>query len=327
MPLRAHGGFCLDDHLLGRDRAMLALKREIRLLAESPFPVLIEGETGTGKELVARALHVLSGRRGQLVPVNVASLQEQLADAELFGAEKGAYTGADRRRPGLVEMAERGSLLLDEAGELSAAVQVKLLRVLEDGVARPVGGGPSQTVDFRLLVTTQYPASSLFRDRRWRPDFFCRVAGLRLRVPPLRERRGDVALLAETFARQHGAIRWGMGCLEELQRHDWPGNVRQLLHVVQRLGLERRSGTLDLVTVRNVLREESSLWSVPSASLPSNPAAVSFDRDPRVIREVLARTSCYAEAARELGISLRTLHRRLAELGLRPGGMPDARPR
>jgi DNA-binding NtrC family response regulator len=294
---------------------MVALRQRIRLVASSDLPVLVEGETGTGKELVARALHELSGRTGPLIDVNVATMQEPLADAELFGAERGAYTGAFTRRRGLVERADRGTLLLDEAAELEPWLQAKLLRVLEDGRVRPVGGVAGQRVNFRLIVTTQYAVSDLLARAQWRHDFFCRVAGFRLVVPPLRERVSDIPDLVAHLCCGVPRDHWSGGCLPLLQAYEWPGNVRQLLRVVQRALLLSEAAPVAVRVVEELLAEERATWSRVTPSRPRglSQRALGSLTDAELL-STLSSAGTYAEAARRLGLSVRTLHRHMARL-------------
>jgi DNA-binding NtrC family response regulator len=303
----------LDEVLLGEHASIGALKQMIQLAAGSALPVLIEGETGTGKEVVAHALHRLSGRPGHFTAVNVSSLQEQLADAELFGAEKGAYTGAHIRRLGLVEQAGRGTLFLDEAGDLPRWLQAKLLRTLEDGAVRPLGGGDERRVDFRLIVSTQQPPDRLLHDGRWREDFFFRIAGVRLRLAPLRERRSDIPVLAAAFLRRLARAEPVDDILSALTCHPWPGNVRQLLRVIQRAVLLAGQGAPSHAEMRQALADEDELWDLRLGT----PEPERSHRDPSAIIRAIASASNYAGAARRLGISVRTLHRRLDAFGLR----------
>jgi two-component system, NtrC family, response regulator HydG len=311
-----HSSDDLDETLLGTHPAMVSIRAAIRRVAASSIPVLIEGETGTGKELIAAALHRLSGRRGPYVPVNIATLPEQLADAELFGAERGAYTGAHARRVGLVEHASNGTLLLDEAGDLPVWLQSKLLRVFEDGCVRPLGANGERRVTFRLVVATQYPPEALLAEQAWRHDFFFRVAGVRVRLPPLRHRQGDVLALASRFVeRSQGKVR--DGALEPLATYDWPGNVRQLKRVVERAIALAESPWLSRVHVEEALRDEVALLPVIGKPTVVPLGRRRGDVDAAEIRRVVHDAPNYSEAARSLGFSLRTLHRRLDELGLR----------
>jgi transcriptional regulator with PAS, ATPase and Fis domain len=221
--------------LTGNGPAMVKLREEIERAAPTDFSVLIEGETGAGKEMVARQIHGWSRRRkGPWVAVNCAALVDSLVEAELFGIEDRTATGVRGRR-GKIEMAHNGTLFLDEVAELSPHVQAKLLRVLQDFVVERVGGQESRRVNARLIVATNRSLGPLVKERAFRPDLFYRVNPLRIQVPPLRERLADVVDLARSFLIEHrelGITRISPGALEVLCTYDWPGNVRELFNVL-----------------------------------------------------------------------------------------------
>jgi transcriptional regulator with PAS, ATPase and Fis domain len=220
------------DGLEGRSEAVLRLKREIRRLAKLRAPVLILGETGVGKDVVARALHTLSGRSGPYVPLNVATIPETLADSELFGHKKGAFTGALQARIGAFEQAHRGTLFLDEIGELAPSVQAKMLRILEDGIVRPVGATEGRRVDARVISATWASLAERSGAGKFRFDLLQRLSMVVVDVPPLRERRSDIPILADCWLRRYsaelGTKHLSAGAIERLCAHDWPGNVREL---------------------------------------------------------------------------------------------------
>jgi DNA-binding NtrC family response regulator len=231
-----------DSPLIGESRALNELRERIDRLASIPSPVLVTGESGTGKELVARQLHERSGRRGPFVPLNCAALPEPLFESELFGHVKGAFTGASRTRRGAFENAAGGTLFLDEVGELPAAAQAKLLRVLEDGRIQRVGATESITVDTRVVAATNRELAEEVAARRFRQDLLYRLDVHRLRVPPLRERLSDVPRLAEHFLAQTcerfgvRPRRFSAETLARLGAYDWRrNNVRELRNVVERL--------------------------------------------------------------------------------------------
>jgi DNA-binding NtrC family response regulator len=228
----AHG-FVTDDPAAKQLLAMLARA------APSPLPVLIQGETGTGKELLARALHEQSPRAGfPFVPINCAALPENLIESELFGHERGAFTGAIERKTGLFEVATRGTAFLDEIGELSLPLQSRLLRVLETQEFFRVGGTRPVRVDVRVVSATNRHLRAEVEAGRFREDLYYRLNGVTLRVPPLRERRGDIALLARHFLDRAGSGRLlDESAVEALHAYDWPGNVRELEMVVGRAAL------------------------------------------------------------------------------------------
>src|SRR5919107_2213411 len=252
--------------LVGRSPAMIELYKEIARVAPSRSTVLITGESGTGKELVARSIHKHSPRASRpFVPVNCGALAETLLESELFGYVRGAFTGAASDRKGLWEEAEGGTLFLDEAGETSPAMQVKLLRALQEGEVRRVGSTKPVNVDARVVAATNRDLEKEVRAGRFREDLFYRLSVVNLRVPPLRERRGDIPLLAERFlsAASENANRARLRLTEEalsrLVSYDWPGNVRELESAVEYAALHARGaevaaedlpGNLQTVKVR-----------------------------------------------------------------------------
>ena len=321
--------------MIGRHPAMHGLLDAIRRAAPLDAPVLIQGSTGVGKELVAERLHALSGRRGGLVSINVAGLPEALVESELFGAVRGAYTGAAADRRGLVEASAGGTLYLDEAADLSVAVQAKLLRVLETGRVRPVGSAFDRHVRFRLVVSLQQDPRVLVSSGRWREDFFYRVAGICLQVPRLADRISDLPALVRHFLAQIGRPAVDDEACAPLLRHHWPGNVRELRRVVERAAflagtheIEREHLELALGAMLDA-RGHASGAAAPSREegrqLPSS--ARGRDEGPRTLRE-LERAHIEATlaevggntraAARVLGLSLSQLYRRFAAHGIVP---------
>lgn len=225
--------------LIGGSEAMRELARLVRLVAPRTTPVLIEGETGTGKEVVARALHRLSPRAEKpFVVLNCAAIPESLLEAELFGHTRGAFTGAVQSRMGRIEMANGGTLLLDEIGEMPLAMQAKMLRFLESGELQRVGENEMTRVDVRLVAATHQPLEQRSEEGAFRLDLYHRLAVFPVAVPPLRERVEDIAVLAEHFLEQMGKEsprkRLAAGALAKLEEHIWPGNVRELMHVLER---------------------------------------------------------------------------------------------
>ena len=236
----------------------------VRTLAENDASVLITGESGTGKELVARAIHSMSARReGPFVAVNCAAIPDTLAESELFGHEKGAFTGADRWRPGCFERAEGGTLLLDEIAEMPIALQPKLLRVLEAGVVRRVGGDREIPFSVRVLAATNRDPQLSVEEGRLREDLFYRLCVFPLAIPPLRERRDDITLIAQHFVtvfnRKHGAGVVGLseGACARLLHHDWPGNVRELRNTIERAVILARGGWLEEAHLPPVMTRRS----------------------------------------------------------------------
>jgi DNA-binding NtrC family response regulator len=277
-------------------------------VAATPLPVLVVGESGVGKELVARALHTLSGRTGSLVDINCPAIPEAMLESDLFGCRRGAFTGAEDRA-GLVVSAHGGTLFLDEVGDLPLTLQAKLLRFLETGSYRRVGGARSHTVDIRLVSATNAPLTS-GGGQHVRNDLYHRIAGVTLTLPPLRERPEDVELLvehalAEVTARSGLRIRVDDAALQRLLAHPWPGNVRELRHVVQSL-----AWSIDGDRIRAAhLPEEFGR----RASGSEDTMELSVDAVRAAFRASGGRL---AGAARELGLSRQQLYRRLDDLGL-----------
>lgn len=312
--------------LLGDHELMQQLRVAIERAATSELPVLVVGETGTGKELVVRALHAAGQLAGRLVPVNVATLTEALAEGELFGVERGAYTGAYATRNGLIEHAREGTLFLDESCDLSAVLQVKILRALESGSVRRVGATVERPIRFRLVITVQREPRTLVTERRWRADFLYRVAAIELRVPPLRERLSDLGLLSSHFLARDGRPPLEPPALRLLESHSWPGNVRELLRVLQRAGFSAGSQPI------NALHVHAALTALEGRS--TRPPATELDAgsthrrivDRETVARALAVSRTVAEAASLLGITERTLYRKIRMLGLgrRKAGAPRA---
>ncbi|HLG42460.1 MAG TPA: sigma 54-interacting transcriptional regulator [Planctomycetota bacterium] len=226
--------------LVGRSRAIREVLRDISRFAPLPYPVVIAGETGVGKELAARELHAQSGRAGPFVPVNCACLPDSLIESELFGHARGAFTGADRERPGLFEAAHGGTLLLDEAETLSLPAQERLLRAIESGEARRIGDTRARAFSVRIVAATNVDPAELVAEQGFRADLYFRLAVLVLRIPPLRERPEDIPDLAEhilkKFSRETGrpAPSLAPPALRTLEQYLWPGNVRELENVLRR---------------------------------------------------------------------------------------------
>src|SRR5664279_2459733 len=219
----------------------------LRQAAPSPLTIVLEGETGTGKEVVTRAVHAWSGRPGPLVAVNCAALPEGLAEGELFGYRRGAFTGADRASPGFFRSAEGGTLLLDEVSDLPLPLQAKLLRVLQEGEVQPLGETRPVAVDVRIVVASQQPLMDAVREGRFRGDLLARLDGLTVRLPPLRQRKEDVPLLFSQLLREHtnGRAPAVEGeVVERLCVHDWPFNVRELVQLARQLLVLHANQTL-----------------------------------------------------------------------------------
>jgi pSer/pThr/pTyr-binding forkhead associated (FHA) protein len=280
--------------------------------AESDLPVILEGETGTGKEVVARAIHTWSQRRGPFAAVNCAALTETLAEGELFGYRRGAFTGAERASPGLFRSAQGGTLLLDEVADLPLGIQAKLLRVIEQREVQPLGETTPVAIDARILVATQEPLRDVVARRQFRPDLLARLDGISVRLPPLRERPGDVpALFARVFAAESAGRAPALEAdfVERLCLHDWPFNVREVVLLAKRLRVLRG----DQVSLR-----ASDLPPGMGAAAPSLAAPVSHDPPetdllPLLISALRTSRGNVAQAAAVLGISRQRAYRLMQE--------------
>ncbi len=326
------------SEIYGDSPAMLEVREKIARVAPTSATVLITGETGTGKELVARAIHRNSPRSTKpFVAVNCAAFTETLLESELFGHEKGAFTGADRTRQGLFEAAHEGTLFLDEAGEMSLAAQAKLLRILTDGQLLRVGSTKPRTVDVRVLVATHRDLEARVREGSFRQDLYYRLAVVPIHIPPLRERQGDITGFCELFSRQVAMElklpqrRLSSRALESLERYEFPGNVRELKNLIERAYI--LSGTDEIGPenfpvphgVESAMRAPTNGHS-KDASLPSADALPgSFDLTDfleRTEKELILRTlssthGAQAEAARRMGLSRSALAYKLNKYGIR----------
>ena len=324
--LRAKHG--LHD-LRGESEAMEAVRQSVVLFARSPATVLIQGETGSGKELAAQAIHRESprslGANRPFLAINCGAIAESLLESELFGHEDGAFTGARRGgHAGLFEAANHGTLFLDEIGEMPLALQTRLLRVLEEREVVRVGGTRPIAINVRIISATHCDLEQRIREGRFRADLFYRLAVLRLHLPPLRERAGDIPGLAEwslknalaaLAARPHPNLHAEIiACAPLLRRHDWPGNVRELRNLAERLALFLAAEPLQALTPAFVLgvAPELAQGAAPAAALPAPAAAIALPREEESASDVLARFGGRRDAAASyLGISRTTLWRRL----------------
>lgn len=328
--------------LVGKSREMQVVCKEIGRAAAKPVTVLIRGETGTGKELVARAIYQHSSRaKAPFIAINCAAVPENLLESELFGHERGAFTGADQRRIGRFEQANKGTLFLDEIGDLPASTQVKLLRVLQQQSFQRVGGAETICVDVRVIAATHRNLEAMVRDGTFREDLFHRVNVVSLQVPALRDRREDIPVLVHFFLQKYAAD-FGVenpaiaaDALAVLQANPWPGNVRELENVTRRLLLDARGLSISAEAVYRCLAKRSETpidvqtsFSGHAAKLLAAAQKVGIGAaHSRMVdqaeREIITQAIALAQgnqslAARWLGLSRFTLRERLKQLGLHP---------
>jgi two-component system, NtrC family, response regulator AtoC len=310
----------VGSFFIGSSTPFRTLLQLVERVAPTDSSVLVEGETGAGKEMVAKLIHARSPRaRRPFVLVECAALQESLLQSELFGHERGAFTGADRAKPGLFEVADGGTVFLDEIGEISQTTQVKLLRVLDSSAFRHVGGTAEIRVNVRVVAATNRDLPAMVRQGLFRQDLYYRLSTIALQVPPLRERGSDVALLAEHFVTLLGE-RYGRpkrisaAALEALRSHDWPGNVRELLHAVEAAMIVCEGTEImpeHIPPVRRTSDDEGRQQAV------DRPLQTLEEMERAHIELVLRSQGGHrGHAARTLGISERNLYRKLREYGL-----------
>jgi len=312
--LAAAGEF---PEMIGQSAALREVFDRIRQVADSEVTILIQGESGTGKELVARAIHNLSSRKNrQLVAANIGALPESLIESELFGYEQGAFTGANRQKPGWFEIAQAGTLFLDEIGEIPPKTQVDLLRVLEQREVRRLGGEKLILVDVRLISATNRDIDSLVAEGKFREDLYYRLNVVPIRVPPLRERRCDIPFLAQHFLSQaqdrhrKEAKQVAGAAMRVLCEFSWPGNVRQLRNCMERLVV-----TVDGPTIHAEDLPQEML-SAPSHGAATLEAAVSEAEKTAILAALEACNQHRERAAQLLGISVRTLHYKMNRYSL-----------
>ncbi|MGE5126138.1 MAG: sigma-54 interaction domain-containing protein, partial [Betaproteobacteria bacterium] len=306
------------DGIIGDSRAIGRVKQAVATVAGTDATVLITGETGTGKELVARAIHEGSPRRGRtLVKVNCAALPASLIESELFGHEKGAFTGALARKPGRFELADRGSIFLDEVGDLPLELQAKLLRVLQEGEFERVGGIQTLKVSVRVVAATNQDLQTAVESGRFRADLYYRLNVFPIAVPPLRERREDIPVLVRHLVIRNAA-RLGKSIdeirereMDALVAYDWPGNVRELENVVERAVILTRGTALELGDWLPVVAP-----APPSCSRVQTLAEVERSHVLEVLKSTRGRVSGPRGAARLLGIKPTTLEARIRRLGI-----------
>lgn len=318
------------ENIVGQSAAIQEVFDTIRQVAPSRANVLIQGETGTGKELVAQAIHRLSPRsKGPLITVHCAALPPTLLESELFGHEKGAFTGATERRPGRFELADGGSLFLDEIGDIDAAIQVKILRVLEQRTFERVGGRETLEVDVRLMAATNRDLKQRVEEGAFREDLFYRLDVVTISLPPLRERTEDIPLLVrkflEEFNRENNKQIEDLtpDCMTALLTHPWPGNIRELRNVIERMVVLARQSRL---TVRDLPAHLRKGADEPRPPVVTPDMSLNDAERTMIIKALETHGGNRTKAAQQLGISRRTLHRKLNEYGLRDSGSDNPEP-
>jgi transcriptional regulator with PAS, ATPase and Fis domain len=301
-----------ETEMIGSSPAMIEIYKTACRVATTDATVLVEGETGTGKELVARMIHRFSPRAAMpFIPVDCGSIAPTLLESELFGVLKGAYTGADRDRAGLFEAAHRGTIFLDEIGDIELNFQLKLLRFLQEREIRPVGASRPKQVDVRVLAATNRNLQKMVEDGQFREDLWFRLNVVRIMIPPLRERRGDIVLLARYFTAKYNQrynydARLMESGLKAFEECTWPGNVRQLQHLIERLVILAPGGRLDGEAVRDALA---------AMEAREHAAETLAEAEAEQIRRVLAATGGNkSRAAQILGIERKTLYRKLERI-------------
>jgi len=301
-----------ETDMIGSSTGMVEIYKTVSRVAPTDATVLIEGETGTGKELVARMIHRNSSRNAQaFVPVDCASIAPTLLESELFGALKGAYTGADRDRVGVFEAAHHGTAFLDEIGDIEPSFQLKLLRFLQEREIRPLGSSKTKQVDVRVIAATNRSLQKMVEEGKFREDLWFRVNVVRITIPPLRDRHGDILLLARFFVNKYNLrykrdVRLTESGVKAMEQHAWPGNVRQLQHLIERLTILAPNDRIDSESVNDALE---------SMDAHDGPAETLADTEAEQIHRVLAATGGNkSRAAQILGIERKTLYRKLERM-------------
>jgi len=312
--------------LIGESEAMRALRAEIAAAAPTNASVLVTGENGSGKELVAREIHRRSRRAGRpFVAVNCAAIPEELIESELFGHERGAFTGAVGRRKGRFELADGGTIFLDEVGDMSPRTQAKILRVLEERAFERIGGAESVRVDVRIIAATHRHLAAEVRGGRFREDLYFRLNVFPVRVPPLRERREDIPAIAAHFAEEISAEQgkekrfFTAAALERLRDHSWPGNVRELRNVVERLVILSAGPRIDEGAVRRVLAGEAAppaSWLEGALAEDDYRGALAHFEREYLLRKLRENDYNVSRTAERLGLDRTSIHRKMRQLGI-----------
>jgi len=306
--------------IVGHSPKLAEVINRVKLVAPSKATILIEGETGTGKELIAQAIHQASPRaRAPFVPVHCAALPATLLESELFGHERGAFTGATERREGRFETGDGGTVFLDEIGEIGPEIQVKLLRFLETKSFERIGSSKTLTVDVRLVAATNRNLEQMVKEGKFREDLFFRLNVVRITTPPLRDRTDDIPVLLEHFIRVYSRengydpVQIEPGAMRHLQLYPWPGNIRELRNFAENAVVLRRGGKLSDFDLEPKFRGETAPPPSLVTPTPLNPFSVE-DNEKRLLREALMKArGNRTRAAALLGLSRRTLHRKIAQ--------------
>ena len=308
------------EGIVGHSPKLAEVIDRVKLVAPSKATILIEGETGTGKELIAQAIHQASPRaRGPFVAVHCAALPATLLESELFGHERGSFTGATEKREGRFEAADGGTVFLDEIGEIGPEIQVKLLRFLETKSFERIGSSKTMTVDVRLVAATNRNLEQMVKEGKFREDLFFRLNVVRILTPPLRERTDDIPVLLEHFIKVYSKengyepVTVEPGAMRYLQSYTWPGNIRELRNFAENAVVLRRGGKLSEFDLEPKFRGEAPPPPAMVTATPANPYSVE-DNEKRLLKEALMKArGNRTKAAKLLGISRRTLHRKIAE--------------
>lgn len=333
--------------LVGKSREISRIREKVKTVADKDITVLITGESGTGKELIARSLHYFSGRnKGPLIKINCGALPDELLESEVFGFQKGAFTGAHKNKPGRLELAHGGTLFVDEIGELSLSLQVKFLQILEDKAFSRLGGVRDRTVDTRVIAATNRDLSQSVREGKFRKDLFFRLNVMHIEAPPLRDLREDIPLMTEYLMHKYcfefgkGPLRPPERILKALKAYPWPGNVRELENVIRRVIVLRdwdaalhSMGRTDAGADRTTTPFSKALGSIrpwgdgkidkffrkPGASLKRITRAYVGEVEQKAITQALRNSNWNRKkAAESLGVSYKTLLNRIDELHIRP---------
>jgi two-component system response regulator PilR (NtrC family) len=308
------------ENIIGESDAMLSLFSVISKTASSNANVLITGESGTGKELVAKAIHNISARKDKnIVAINCAAIPEGLLESELFGYMKGSFTGASSNKQGLFELADGGTLFLDEIGDMPMGIQAKLLRVIEDGSFRRVGGVSDITVDVRLISATNADINELIAEKRFREDLFFRLNVLSITIPPLRERKNDIPLLIDHFLKKFsaGRVRFSQDAVRMFRDYYWKGNVRELENIVERMVLLCDKDVIEVEDLPGEIRLVSTAETVSMPSDGINIEKLIENTEKAYLLKALEETNgVKTDAAKLLKLSFRSFRHRLKKYGI-----------